>query len=215
VPGTEASGLTASLGGQTALGTEVDCPPRRSDRHPRWSDCHALRRYFIDFDRAPRSAHGFGRAPRGTHDSTRATSSPDIYNSGRATRGIDVPALPTTLLVSPSGCVGATGTASTIAVAAGEGRTGGTSGQPSFDDHAGEAELPATGRQTHPVSHFGINLVASALLHPRHPRRSKLAPRHGRRICCLNRQQHLGSCPSPRWLQRHHRQIDFQAQVQF
>jgi hypothetical protein len=105
---------------------------------------------------------------------------PGVHDSDRATRGTDVPAL----LVSPSGCVGATGTASTSAVADDEGRTGGTYGQPSSDDHVSKAGLLATGRQTHPVGHFGVDLVAGALYHLRHPRRSELAPHHGRRICC-------------------------------
>jgi hypothetical protein len=43
---------------------------------------------------------------------------------------------------------------------------------------------------------------------------SELALRHGRRVCCLDRQQHMGPCSSSCWLQRHHRQMDFQAQVQ-
>jgi hypothetical protein len=53
--------------------------------------------------------------------------------------------------------------------------------------------------------------VTGALLRPRRPRRSELASRHGRRVRYLDRQQHLGSCPSPRWLQRRHWQMDFQA----
>jgi hypothetical protein len=53
--------------------------------------------------------------------STSATRSPGIDDS---THGTDAPIL----LVSPSGCVGATDTAS---------------GQPSSDDHVDEAGLPA------------------------------------------------------------------------
>jgi hypothetical protein len=74
-----------------------------------------------------------------------ATCGPGIHNSGHATRGSSVPTLPAALLVSPLGCARAIGTASTSAVATGEGRTGGSSDQPSFDDHVGEAGLPASG----------------------------------------------------------------------
>jgi hypothetical protein len=72
----------------------------------------------------------------------------------------------------PSGYAGATGTTSTSAVTVGKGRTGGTSGQPSFDDHMGEAGLSAIRQQTLPVSHFDIDLITSALLCPRCPCRS-------------------------------------------
>jgi hypothetical protein len=71
---------------------------------------------------------------------------PSIDGSGHASRGTDVPALPAALLVSSLGYTGATSTTSTSAVTIGKGRTSGTSGQPSFDDHAGEAGLPATDR---------------------------------------------------------------------
>jgi hypothetical protein len=112
-------------------------------------------------------AREFGCAPRGALDSTRdpgvydsdcATHGPGVYNSGCATRGSGVydsgcatrgsgiPALPATLLMSPSGYTRATGTASTSAIAADEGCTDGTSDQTSSDDHAGEAGLPATNR---------------------------------------------------------------------
>jgi hypothetical protein len=70
----------------------------------------------------------------------------DIYNSGRATRGFNILALPAALHALPSGCAGATGTASTSAVTADEGRIGGTSGQSSSNDHVGEARLPASGQ---------------------------------------------------------------------
>jgi hypothetical protein len=60
---------------------------------------------------------------------------PDIHNSGHATHGSDVLAQPVALLTSPSGCTGATGTASTSVVANGEDRSGGSSGQLSSDDH--------------------------------------------------------------------------------
>jgi hypothetical protein len=49
-------------------------------------------------------------------------------HSVSATRGLDVPALPTKLLISPSGYARTTDTASTIVVVAGEDRTSGTSG---------------------------------------------------------------------------------------
>jgi hypothetical protein len=68
--------------------------------------------------------------------STSATRSPGIDDS---THDTDAPIL----LVSPSGCVGATDTASTSAIAADEGCIGGTSGQPSSDDHVDEAGLLA------------------------------------------------------------------------
>jgi hypothetical protein len=70
--------------------------------------------------------------------------------------------------------MGATGTASTSAVIAGEGRTSSTFGQPSSDDHAGEAGLLTFGQQTHPVDHLSVNLITGALLHPCHPHRSEL-----------------------------------------
>jgi hypothetical protein len=66
---------------------------------------------------------------------------PDIHDSAHASRGFGALAL----LVSPLGCTGATGTASTSAVAIGEGRTGGTYGQHSSDDHMGEVGLLTAG----------------------------------------------------------------------
>jgi hypothetical protein len=161
----------------------------------------------------PCSTHDFGCTPRGALGSTCASRSPDVHNSGRATHGSDVLALPTTLLVSPLGCAGATGTASTSTVTASKGRTGGSSDHPSSDDHTGVAGFLASGRQTHPVGHYDVNLFTGVLLRPCHPGRSKLALRHGRRIYCLDCQQHLGSCPSLHWLQRHHWQVNFQSQV--
>jgi hypothetical protein len=68
------------------------------------------------------------------------------------------------LLASPSGCTGATNTASTSAAVTSEGHTGGTSGQPSSDDHAGEAGLPTTDRQTHNVGHLVVTALSSAHL---------------------------------------------------
>jgi hypothetical protein len=147
----------------------------------------------------------FGRAPRGAHDSARAMHGPDIHDTGHATRGTDVPALSIALVASPSGYKRATGTTPTSVSAADEGRIGGTFDQPSFDDHANEAGLPAIDQQTYLVGHLSIGLVAGALLCLHYPRRSEVAPHHGRRICCLDRQQHLGSCPLPCWLQCHHR----------
>jgi hypothetical protein len=103
-----------------------------------------------DLDRLPCGAHDFGCGP-GVHD------------SDRATRGSDFPALPATLLASPSGYAGATGTASTSAVAASKGRTGGSSGEPSSDDHAGETSLSTTSASTlSPVPSF----VRTALVDP-------------------------------------------------
>jgi hypothetical protein len=61
-----------------------------------------------------------------------------------ATHGPGIPTLPITLLTSSSGCAGLSDTAPTSVPATGKGCTGGTSGQPSSDDHAGEARLLAT-----------------------------------------------------------------------
>jgi hypothetical protein len=152
----EVGGATASLSGPTvpplpsapnAPGSSdrglrwSDCPWNRgwrSDHHPRWSNRPTLHGPFVacfaNFGRASRCAHDFGGGPRDTPDSN--------SNSGCASCGSSVPAL----LMSPSGCAGAIGTAPTLAVAAGEGRTGGTSDQPSSNDHAGEAGLLALGR---------------------------------------------------------------------
>jgi hypothetical protein len=99
---------------------------------------------FTNFGYPPCGAHVFGAAPRDALDSTRATHGPGVYDYDRTTHGSR--ALPAPLLVSPSGCARATSTASTSAVTTGEGRTGGTSGQSSSDDHTGEAGLPAFDR---------------------------------------------------------------------
>jgi hypothetical protein len=133
----------------------------RSNRHLRQSDRSTLCDSFVTcFD-------DFSCAPHGTDDSTYAT------------RGPGIPAL----LTSPSGHVGATGITSTSVIAAGEGHTvGGSSGQPSYDDHAGEAGLPSTDRQTHTVSHLVVVALSGAHLRPRRPHRPVLAPCHGRRI---------------------------------
>jgi hypothetical protein len=148
----------------------------RSDCHPRRSDHPPPRRPIID----------------GIAEIHRASCGLGIRDSTHASRGSDIPAL----LTSPSGCAGATGTASTSAVAASEGRTDGTSSQPSSDDHAGEAELPATGRQTHLVGHLIVVALSGAHLRPRRPCRPVLASCHGGRICYFDHQQYLGSCPS-------------------
>jgi hypothetical protein len=71
--------------------------------------------------------------------------SPGIQDSGHVSHGTGIPALPATLLASPSDYVLATDTASTSAVVTGKGCTSGTSGQPSSDDHMGEVGLPAIG----------------------------------------------------------------------
>jgi hypothetical protein len=90
----------------------------------------------------------FHHAPRGAHDSTRTTCSLGVHDSALTSCGFSIP----TLLASPSGYTGATGIASPSAVAAGKGHTGGTSGQPSSNDHTGEAGLSAVGWQTHIVA---------------------------------------------------------------
>jgi hypothetical protein len=138
---------------------------------------------------------------------------PRCYDYSRTTCSSG--ALPAPLLVSPSSYVRGTGTASTSAVTTSECHTSGTSNQSSSDDYAGEAGLLATDRQTHPVGHLGANLIAGTFLRPLHPRRFELASHHGIRVYCLDRQQHLGSCPLSYWLKRCQRQVDFQAQVQF
>jgi hypothetical protein len=121
--------------------------------------------YLTDFCRAPRGTHDFGRTPCDTYDSTRATRVPDIHDSASASSGSGIPAL----LVSPSGYVRATSTASSSAIATGEGCTGGPSGQPSSDDHACEAGFPATGQQTYIASHLIITAIFDAHLRPSCP----------------------------------------------
>jgi hypothetical protein len=192
-------------------GGQIPPPPCRGCQSNRHAMCHAFISYFTDFGCPWCGAHNFGYTPRCALDSTRTMRGPDVYDSDCINCGSGIPALPAALLASPSGYEGATGTASTAADATSKGRTGGTSCQPSSVDHAGEVGLPASGRQTHPVGHLSANLVAGSLLCLHRPRRSKLVQHHGRRICCLDCQQHLGSCPSPSWLQRHHRQMIFQA----
>jgi hypothetical protein len=126
-PGIEVGGPTAHPGSQTTHEIEAGGPIatlRQSDHQALHNTSIA---YFVDF----------GHDPRGTH----ITRGPGDHDFGRATYGTGVPALPATLLTSPSGCAGAIDTASTSASAADEGRTGSTSSQPSSVDHAGEVGL--------------------------------------------------------------------------
>jgi hypothetical protein len=67
-------------------------------------------------------------------------------------------------------------------VATGEGCTDDTSGQPSSDDHASEAGLSATGRQSYPVSHLVVASLSGAHLHLGRPHRSVPALCYRRRI---------------------------------
>jgi hypothetical protein len=92
-----------------------------------------------EFGRLPGGAraHGFSYVQHGALDSTHATRSPSIYDHNRTTHGSG------TLPALPSGCARATISASTSAVATNEGCTGGTCGQSSSEDHAGEAGLSA------------------------------------------------------------------------
>jgi hypothetical protein len=130
--GIEAGGPTATSGGQTAKPCVTPSSPNLT---------------------APRGTPMTSVAPpRGGHYSTRATHDPSIHDSNNATHGTDVPALSASLFMSLSTCAGATSTASTSAVAASEGHIGGTSSQPSFDDHTSETRLPTTDRQTHTLS---------------------------------------------------------------
>jgi hypothetical protein len=78
--------------------------------------------------------------------------------------------------------MGATGTTSTSTLTAGEGCTGGTSDQPSSNDHVGEVGLLATSRQTHTVSHLIIASLSGAHLRPHRSRQPILASCHGGRI---------------------------------
>jgi hypothetical protein len=173
------------------------CPCLRRwwfDRHLEWFD-YGLRRSnhrktvagdstarpfiacFIDLRRASCHAHAFDCAPRGSNDSTRATRGLGVHNSTHASGGSGIPAL----LASPSGYTRATGTTSTSVDAVGEGHTGGSSGQPSFD-HVGKERLPAASRQTHLVGHLVVAALSGAHLCPCCPRRPILVPRHGGRI---------------------------------
>jgi hypothetical protein len=166
-------------------GWRSDHPGNRGwqfDRHPRWSDPPPPHRLVVghlaDIHRAD--------------DSARTSRGPGVRDSTRASRGSGNPEL----LTSPSSYTGATSTATTSAVVTSEGRTGGTSGQPSSDDNAGEAGLPAAGRQTHFVGHLIIAALSGAHLHSHHPHQPVLASCHGGRICCFDLQQYLGFYPS-------------------
>jgi hypothetical protein len=90
---------------------------------------------------------------------------PDVDDSDRTTHGSNIPALPTPLLVSLSGCARDTGTSSTLAVTTGEGRIGGTSSQSSFDDHVGEEGfwLPADRLTLSATSASTLSLVPSSV----------------------------------------------------
>jgi hypothetical protein len=131
------------VGSQT-LSPAVRSPPvqRLEVRPPHWAvrPPHPCRSFVVCFAKFGR-AHDFGCAQRGALNSTCVTHGHGVYNHSRTTSGSG--ALPAPLLASPSGCARATITASTSAVAAGEGCTGGTFGQSSSNDHAGKAELPA------------------------------------------------------------------------
>jgi hypothetical protein len=59
--------------------------------------------------------------------------------------------------------MGATCTTSTSAVAAGEGRTSGTSGQPSSNDHAVESRLPTDRLTLSATSSSNLSLVPSSI----------------------------------------------------
>jgi hypothetical protein len=119
VSGTEA-------GGQTALGVEAGSPTANPGC-PIIRPCIAPLSPTSSTSAAPFVAHEFGCAPRGTLDSNYATRGPGVHDSGRATRGSYMLALPAALLVLPSGCAGASSTASTSVVTASEARTSGTS----------------------------------------------------------------------------------------
>jgi hypothetical protein len=151
-PETKAAGQTMSPGGQTTPGTEAndltvspDGPTATlggSTARP----CSAPSSPGSPTLATPRAAPMTSAAPPcSALDSTRTTHSPSVNDSGHTTHASGVPALPA-LIESPSNCAGATGTTSTSAVAVGEGCTSDTSGQPSFDDHAGEATLLASSR---------------------------------------------------------------------
>jgi hypothetical protein len=131
----------------------------QSDRLP---PCGSFVGCLTDFFHALSDTHNFDCLSHSALDSTCATRGPDIHDSAHASH--------------------ATSTASTSTVVASEGRTGGTSGQPSFDDHTSEAGLPATGRQTHIVGHLVVAALSGAHLRLCRPRRPILAPRHGGRI---------------------------------
>jgi hypothetical protein len=134
--------------------------------------------YFADFHHAPHGAHDFSCTPPSANDTTYAMHGLGIHDSARASRGSSILAL----LASPSGYATATDITSTSIVATGEGRTGGTSGQSSSDDHTGEAGLLATGLQTHTIGHHVVAALFGVHLSPCGPSRHILTLCHGRRI---------------------------------
>jgi hypothetical protein len=153
---TVASGPIVASGGPTARRTEVGGLTARpfAASSSRGSSTSTAP-YALNFD----------CAPRGAHNSTRTMHDPNVHDSASASRCSGIPAL----LMLPLGYAGATGTASTSRVTAGECHTGGTSGQPTSDDHAGEAGLPTTHRQTHTVGHL-IAALSGAHHGLRYPR---------------------------------------------
>jgi hypothetical protein len=182
--GTGTSGQTVSPGSQTTPRTKV-CGQTATLGGPTARTYTAPSSPASLTSAAPRAALTTFGAPRSALNSSSVTRGPGVYDYGRTTRGPG--ALPAPLLTSPLGCARATSTASTSAVAVGEGHTGGTFDQSSFDDHTGKVGLPAFGRQTYTVGHFGANLVVGTLLHLRHPCQFELASCHRRRFCCLDR----------------------------
>jgi hypothetical protein len=95
--GTEVGGPTVSLGGQIAPHTEAGGATATSASliARTCTTPSPISPTLV----APRAcAHDFGCAPRGALESTHATHGPDIHDSGRATRGSGVPALPVACL---------------------------------------------------------------------------------------------------------------------
>jgi hypothetical protein len=134
----------------------------RSDRHTGRSDPLPPRGSFIV------CFTNHHHTPHGAHDSTRTMRGLGVHDSVRASRGI----------ASPSSCIGDTSTASRSVVTTDEGRIGGTLGQPSSDNHVGEAGLLATGQQTHIVDYLIVTALTGAHLHPCRPHRPVLASCH-------------------------------------
>jgi hypothetical protein len=174
-PGTEAGGQTVSPGGQTTPRIKA-WMVRPSAPHDPIIGC--LADFLHNPCDASCGAHDFDCTPCGTHTSTCATHGHGVHDFARASHSSGVPPL----LTSSSGCAGATYTTSTSIVTAGEGHTGGTSGQPSSDDHTGKAGLLTTDQQTHTVDHLIITALSGAHLSPPGPCRPILASCHGGRI---------------------------------